>query len=117
MIIEADDRVFRFREDCGGSVWRCPGDNFRSFVSRFSLERGIVAGAGIALAGFALAAYSLWIWVSTGFSALDPRDVMRIVIPSLTLSVIGIELVLSSFVLYFLMWNVDANSRPFDAAA
>jgi glycosyltransferase involved in cell wall biosynthesis len=83
------------------------GSNFRRFVSGFSLERGIVLGVVVALAGFILAAYSLWIWVRTGFSALEPRDVMRIAIPSLTLSVIGIELVLSSFVLSFLMWNLD----------
>jgi glycosyltransferase involved in cell wall biosynthesis len=82
------------------------GSNFQRFVSRFSLERGIVIGVVVALAGFILAAYSLWIWVSSGFSALEPRDVMRIAIPSLTLSVMGIELVLSSFVLSFLMWNV-----------
>jgi glycosyltransferase involved in cell wall biosynthesis len=83
------------------------GSNFRRFVSGFSLERGIVVGIVVALAGFILAAYSLWIWIGTGFSALEPRDVMRIAIPSLTLSVIGIELVLSSFVLSFLMWNLD----------
>jgi glycosyltransferase involved in cell wall biosynthesis len=87
------------------------GSNFRRFATRFSLERGIVLGAVVALAGFMLAAYSLWIWVSTGFADLEPRDVMRIVIPSLTLSVIGIELVLSSFVLSFLMWNLDADSE------
>jgi hypothetical protein len=87
------------------------GSNFRRFVSRFSLERGIVIGAVVALTGFMFAAYSLWIWVSTGFADLEPRDVMRIVIPSLTLSVIGIELVLSSFVLSFLMWNLDADAE------
>jgi len=85
------------------------GSNFRRFASRFSLEKGIVLGAVVALCGFILAAYSLWIWVSTGFSALEPRDVMRIAIPSLTLSVIGIELILSSFVLSFLMWNLDGD--------
>ena len=86
------------------------GSNFRRFVSGFSLERGIVLGGVVALAGFILAAYSLWIWVRTGFSALEPRDVMRIAIPSLTLSVIGIELVLSAFVLSFLMWNLDDDA-------
>ncbi len=86
------------------------GSNFRRFVSGFSLERGIVLGVVVALAGFILAAYSLWIWVRTGFSALEPRDVMRIAIPSLTLSVLGIELVLSAFVLSFLMWNLDDDA-------
>ncbi len=85
------------------------GSNFRSFVARFSLERGIVLGAVVALAGFLLAAYSLWIWIATGFSDLEPRDVMRITIPSLTLSVLGTELVLSSFVLSFLVWNLEAD--------
>ncbi len=83
--------------------------NFRRFVSRFSLEKGIALGAVVAVAGFVLAAYSLWIWATTGFSNLEPRDIMRIVIPSLTLSVTGIEIVLSSFVLSFLMWNLDAD--------
>jgi hypothetical protein len=85
------------------------GSNFRRFVSQFSLEKGIVLGAVVGLAGFVLSAYSLWIWESTGFSALDPREVMRIVIPSLTLSVIGTEIVLSSFVVSFLMWNLYAD--------
>lgn len=86
------------------------GSNFRRFVARFSLERGIVLGVVVALAGFLLAAYSLWIWAAADFSTLEPRDVMRIVIPSLTLSIIGIELVLSSFVLSFLVWNLDAGA-------
>ncbi len=67
------------------------GSNFWAFVSRFSLERGIVLGAGVALAGFVLAGYPLWIWISSDFSDLEPRDIMRIPFRRLTLSVIGIE--------------------------
>lgn len=85
------------------------GSNFRWFLANFSLERGIVLGAVIAAAGFILAAYSLSIWVSAGFSEIDPRHVMRIVIPSLTLSIVGIEILFSSFVLYFLVWNLEAS--------
>jgi hypothetical protein len=78
---------------------------FDRFVSVFSVERGVVAGLLLALAGFALAAYSLSLWMASGLSELDPRHIMRIAIPSLTLMVSGIEIVLSSLVLYFLMWN------------
>ena len=85
------------------------GSTFRRFVRHFTLERGIVLGAAIALAGFVLAAYSLSLWMSTGLSELDPRHVMRVVIPSLTLSIIGIEIIFSSFVLHFLIWNLDTE--------
>jgi hypothetical protein len=85
------------------------GSNFRRFLANFTLERGIALGAAIALAGFILAAYSLSLWVSAGFSEIDPRHVMRVVIPSLTLSIVGVEILLSSFVLYFLVWNLEAS--------
>lgn len=85
------------------------GSNFRRFVRHFTLERGLVLGAAIALAGFVLAAYSLSMWMSTGLSELEPRHVMRVVIPSLTLSIIGIEIMFSSFVLHFLVWNLDSD--------
>jgi len=85
------------------------GSNFRRFVRHFTLERGLVLGAAIALSGFVLAAYSLSIWMSAGLSELEPRHVMRVVIPSLTLSIIGIEIMFSSFVLHFLVWNLDSD--------
>lgn len=85
------------------------GSNFRRFVRHFTLERGLVLGAAIALAGFVLAAYSLSMWMSAGLSELEPRHVMRVVIPSLTLSIIGIEIMFSSFVLHFLVWNLDSD--------
>jgi hypothetical protein len=34
---------------------------------------------------------------------------MRIVIPSLTLIISGIQLLFSSFVLHFLLWNLDRD--------
>ncbi len=80
---------------------------FDRFVSSFSVERGCIAGFLLAAVGFALAAYSLLIWMSTGLSDLEPRQVMRIAIPSLTLMVIGMEILLSSLVLYFLLWNTE----------
>ena len=84
------------------------GSNFRRFLTYFTLERGIAIGGVVALAGFALAGYSLSLWISAGLSEMEPRHVMRVVIPSLTLSVIGMEIMFASFVLYFLKWNIDA---------
>ena len=84
------------------------GHTYNRFVAHFSLERGALLGLLLALGGFALAVYSLSIWMSTGLSDLDPRQVMRIAIPSLTLMVTGMEILLFSLVLNFLMWNVDS---------
>jgi hypothetical protein len=85
------------------------GSNFRRFLAHFSLERGVAIGVATALGGVVLAGYSLSIWASTGFAEIDPRQVMRVVIPSLTLSVVGIETIFSSFVLYFFVWNLEAT--------
>lgn len=83
------------------------GPTFGRLVDHFSLERGVVTGIIIAAAGLGLAVYSLSIWWQSGLSELEPRQVMRIAIPSLTLMVTGMQVLLSSFVLYFLMWNRD----------
>lgn len=85
------------------------GDNFRSFVAHFTLERGILLGGSVAISGLLLAAYSLSIWINADFSEIEPRHVMRVVIPSLTLSIMGIEVIFSSFVLYFLLWNLEPD--------
>jgi hypothetical protein len=68
-----------------------------------------VLGALLALAGFVLAVWSLALWMSAGFADIDPRRVMRIVIPSLTLIISGLQLLFSSFVLHFLLWNLDRD--------
>jgi hypothetical protein len=81
------------------------GPLFERIVSSFTLERGVVGGLALAFAGVALAAYSLSIWLASGLSTIEPRHVMRIAIPSLTLSVGGLEIVFASFMLYFLLWN------------
>jgi hypothetical protein len=83
------------------------GGNFRRFLAYFTLERGIAAGGSLILIGMILAGYSLSLWISAGLSEIDPRQVMRVVIPSLTLSVLGLEMIFSSFVIYFLKWNID----------
>ena len=86
-----------------------PSRAFGGFLARFTLERGAMLGVALLLAGFVLAAWSLSLWMSAGLADIDPRHVMRIVIPSLTLTISGIQLVFSSFVLHFLLWNVEAD--------
>jgi glycosyltransferase involved in cell wall biosynthesis len=62
-----------------------------------TLERGLLAGLGLALAGFLWSASAFLAWRETGFGALDPRVVMRDTIPASALMVAGMEVVLASF--------------------
>jgi glycosyltransferase involved in cell wall biosynthesis len=64
-----------------------------------SLERGLLAGLAIALAGFLWSAFAFWQWREAGFGPLDPRVVMRETIPASALMVGGMEVILASFLL------------------
>ena len=76
-----------------------------------SLERGLLAGLGIAGAGFAWSALAFWQWRETGFGPLDPRVVMRDTIPASALMVGGMEIMLASFLLSLLVWK-DGTEAP-----
>ena len=82
------------------------------FLRVFTLERGIVLGVSLGLAGLALAGYSVGSWASERLGALDPRSVMRVTIPSVTLMLAGAEIFFASFLLGF----ADLRAkRPGDA--
>jgi hypothetical protein len=67
-----------------------------------TLERGIVAGIAIGLLGFGVAVHSVGMWLGTHLSALEPAEMMRYAIPSVTLMIAGAEIVFASFVLSFI---------------
>jgi glycosyltransferase involved in cell wall biosynthesis len=75
--------------------------------SMFTLERGLLTGLAIFLLGLTLAVLSVMKWADFQFAALDPRDVMRLAIPSVTMMVLGLEVVFASFVLSF----IDVSSE------
>jgi hypothetical protein len=68
----------------------------------FTLERGILVGLSLGVAGFALAAYSVGRWASVELGPLDPPAMMRVAIPSVTLMLTGAEIVFASFLLGFM---------------
>jgi glycosyltransferase involved in cell wall biosynthesis len=72
------------------------------FLRLFTLERGILLGLTLGLAGFALAVYSLGRWASVELGPLDPPAMMRVAIPSVTLMITGAEIVFASFLLGFI---------------
>ena len=64
----------------------------------FTLEKGLVAGLLILLAGLAMFARALWLWQQANFGQLpSTEENLRRLIPSATLILLGIQSVFSSF--------------------
>jgi glycosyltransferase involved in cell wall biosynthesis len=81
------------------------------YARLITLERGLVAGAGIMLAGLAAAVYAVWQWKQHAFGDLDLEHIARIVIPSSVAISLGMEIVLFSF----LVSTFGLHVRPYTA--
>ena len=75
-----------------------------------TLERGLLLGLAVALCGLLWSAAAFWQWREAGFGALDPRVVMRDTIPAAALMVAGMEIMLASFLLSLLSWDLDTRA-------
>lgn len=64
-----------------------------------TLERGIVVGVLLLLAGLGGSIYAVSFWDERSFGPLDPSKTLRIIIPSITALILGCQIVLSSFFL------------------
>jgi glycosyltransferase involved in cell wall biosynthesis len=69
----------------------------RDLLERLTLEAGVLAGAALILAGLVLAVIALAIWGGGGFEELEYQSTLRIVIPSATALMLGVQTVLGSF--------------------
>ncbi len=76
-----------------------PDPRVQRFTSLVNVEVGMVAGLLMLLTGLAGAAYSLDIWRLAAFGALSPEVTLRVVAPSATAMIVGVQLVFSSFFL------------------
>jgi hypothetical protein len=72
------------------------------FLRTFTLERGILLGVTLGVAGLGLAIYSVGNWAHAHLAALDPATMMRVAIPSVTLMLAGAEIIFASFLLAFI---------------
>jgi glycosyltransferase involved in cell wall biosynthesis len=69
---------------------------FERFGGRIRLEHGLLAGGLVLLVGFGVAAAVLVTWINRGFGALGEE---RLAVLSLTLIVVGLQVIFSSFFL------------------
>lgn len=75
---------------------------FDSAFKLFNLERGLILGVFMLLAGFGLTINAIFFWQSTSFGDLVPAITLREVIPAVLLITIGVQTILNSFILSIL---------------
>ncbi|HTP62149.1 MAG TPA: glycosyltransferase family 2 protein [Burkholderiales bacterium] len=76
-----------------------PDARVRRFTSLVDVEVGMAAGLLLLLAGLAGGAYSIGLWSIASFGALNPEVTLRVVAPSATSMIVGLQLVFSSLFL------------------
>ena len=74
-------------------------------LSLLRLEHTAIAGMLISLAGVGLLIWAVFIWQEAGFGQLDPMEVPRIVIPSVTMIIFGAQFIFAGFILGLLSLN------------
>jgi hypothetical protein len=83
-------------------------------LERLSLERGLMLGGLIGLAGLAGLIFSLLYWNGQKFSHLDYEHSLRIMIPSVTALIVSCQVVLGTFFLSIL--GIKHTRHPVTAA-
>ena len=79
----------------------------------FTLERGIVAGLLVLLAGAILFLYALWIWQQANYGVLPSmEDNLRRLIPATTLMILGVQGIFSSFFMSVLGLKTVSRKPP-----
>lgn len=74
-------------------------DQLIKLLMELRLERGLVLGITLFLAGLTGSIWAFYSWGAGSFSELVPSSMMRLIIPSVTSMVVGIQISLSAFML------------------
>jgi hypothetical protein len=84
---------------------------FRNILRFVTLERGLLAGLAIGLAGATTLGWSIYLWSKADFGSLPYPENLRRLILAVTLIVVGLQIVFSSFFLGVLGLK-DSSSSP-----
>jgi len=77
-----------------------------------TLEKGLVFGLLVLLAGLVMLGHAIWVWRQAGFGQLLPADNLRRLIPAATLVVLGIQNIFSSFFMSVLGLKTVSRKPP-----
>lgn len=78
-----------------------------------SLERGLLAGLALMVAGAGLAMGTIWMWSGTDFQAVDPGRLMRVAIPAAALVLAGTQVATTAFLMEYVRL-APRKGRPGD---
>jgi len=78
----------------------------------FTLERGMLAGLAVLLAGLVWLGRAVWVWRQAGYGALSPEDNLRRLIPAATLVLLGIQGIFASFFMSVLGLKTVSRRPP-----
>jgi hypothetical protein len=79
-----------------------PDNRVDRLGGRFKLERGLLLGFLVLLAGAVCALASLWRWRDQGWGELDPGEQLRVVVPAALGLILGSSILFASFFLSIL---------------
>ena len=85
-----------------------PDPWFRSVLRLFTVESGLIAGIALLVGGLLMAFAALGTWTVVGFGSLNVEQQMRVVIPSATLILLGLQIVYAAFFLTMLQTRRSA---------
>ena len=94
-----------------------PDPVFERFIARNVLEKSLIAAAFLLLFGSVLGIAAFGSWQADAFGVLDPRQTMRLVIPSATLIMLAFQLAFSGFFISVLDIRGSAIAVPQPAKA
>ena len=69
------------------------------FTQQATVERGLIGGVLLIVVGLVGSSYALMQWGAAGFGPLGPDSTMRVVIPSATAILVGVQMALAAFFL------------------
>jgi len=91
------------------SGWLPINTNYQRWMSWLTLETCLIAGGLLFLISMMMSGHALQLWINTDFGALEPRQVMRWVVPSVTVMTLAGEIMLAGF--FFEILNLIANTQ------
>lgn len=89
-----------------------PDPRFARVFKFFTLEKGLVAGALTFICGVLLLAWSVWIWRQAGFGSIPYSENLRRIIASVTLIVVGHQIMAASWFLSVLGLKTTSRNPP-----
>ncbi|WP_309641394.1 glycosyltransferase family 2 protein [Flavobacterium sp.] len=72
-------------------------NRYNSLFKYINLEKGLIVGTLMILLGIGLSIYGLMQWSDQHFGLLEARNTLRVMIPAVTVIILGVQIILYSF--------------------